>query len=66
MSLTNQQKKAVSHAVGNLQLIACAGSGKTEVVAQHITKLLTEKKDGGGGLCTAGMTEVRPPKKVKT
>src|SRR6185312_13260093 len=45
MPLTEQQRTAIAHAGGNLQLIACAGSGKTEVVAQHITRLLTPKND---------------------
>jgi DNA helicase II / ATP-dependent DNA helicase PcrA len=40
MPLTPQHLQAIAHNGGNLQLIACAGSGKTEVVAQHITKLL--------------------------
>lgn len=47
MQLTGKQTEAVNHADGNLQLIACAGSGKTEVVAQHITKLLTPVSEGG-------------------
>lgn len=50
MQLTGKQTEAVDHVDGNLQLIACAGSGKTEVVAQHITKLLTPISDGGMGL----------------
>src|SRR4051794_40701543 len=50
MQLTGDQTEAINHANGNLQLIACAGSGKTEVVAQHITKLLTPASEGGMGL----------------
>lgn len=50
MKLTANQVDAVNHAEGNLQLIACAGSGKTEVVAQHITKLLPPLAEGGMGL----------------
>lgn len=41
MKLTDSQKKAIEHAGRNLQLIACAGSGKTEVVAQRVVHLLT-------------------------
>lgn len=37
---TPAQQKAISHAKGNLQLIACAGSGKTEVVARRVAYLL--------------------------
>lgn len=47
MELTKQQRRAIEHAKGNLQLIACAGSGKTEVVAQRVATLLTPKRSGG-------------------
>jgi DNA helicase II / ATP-dependent DNA helicase PcrA len=50
MSLTREQIQAVEHRDGNLQLIACAGSGKTEVVARHISGLLTPVAAGGAGL----------------
>lgn len=40
MNLTEPQRRAVEHAGRNLQLIACAGSGKTEVVAQRVVHLL--------------------------
>jgi DNA helicase-2/ATP-dependent DNA helicase PcrA len=33
MKFTDAQQRAIDHFEGNLQLIACAGSGKTEVVA---------------------------------
>ena len=41
MKLTPSQSRAVQHAGRNLQLIACAGSGKTEVVARRVVHLLT-------------------------
>ena len=41
MNLTEAQRAAIGHRVGNLQLIACAGSGKTEVVAQRVASLLS-------------------------
>lgn len=50
MSLTEAQLEAVGRREGNLQLIACAGSGKTEVVARHIAGLLTPVEAGGAGL----------------
>jgi DNA helicase-2/ATP-dependent DNA helicase PcrA len=50
MDLTSAQKHAVDLVKGNLQLIACAGSGKTEVVARRIANLLVPKVGGGGGL----------------
>ncbi len=51
MKFTDEQQRAIAHVEGNLQLIACAGSGKTEVVARRVVTLLTPIKDGGGG-CT--------------
>lgn len=41
MKLTDEQQAAIEHRGGNLQLIACAGSGKTEVVARRAVHLLT-------------------------
>ncbi|MGB7213334.1 MAG: ATP-dependent DNA helicase [Gemmatimonadales bacterium] len=41
MKLTDPQRRAIEHDGQNLQLIACAGSGKTEVVARRIVHLLT-------------------------
>jgi len=41
MKLTASQQRAVEHDGRNLQLIACAGSGKTEVVARRVVYLLT-------------------------
>ena len=46
MELTTAQRQAVEYSGRNLQLIACAGSGKTEVVAQRIAHLLTKTDDG--------------------
>ena len=43
MNLTENQKAAVTYTGRNLQLIACAGSGKTEVVARRVAHLLTER-----------------------
>lgn len=42
MQLTPAQYSAIEHVGENLQLIACAGSGKTEVVAQRVVHLLGE------------------------
>ena len=44
MELTTRQKSAIEHKGKNLQLIACAGSGKTEVVARRVVHLLTLDK----------------------
>ena len=41
MELTEAQKQAIEYDGRNLQLIACAGSGKTEVVARRVARLLT-------------------------
>ncbi|MGQ0656771.1 MAG: UvrD-helicase domain-containing protein [Chromatiales bacterium] len=45
MQFTRNQREAIEHKAGNLQLIACAGSGKTEVVARRVANLL----DPNGG-----------------
>ncbi len=44
MILTTAQRRAIEHDGRNLQLIACAGSGKTEVVARRVVHLLTPGK----------------------
>lgn len=41
MRPTKSQQQAIEHSERNLQLIACAGSGKTEVVARRVVHLLT-------------------------
>ena len=46
---TQRQQDAIAHTRGNLQLIACAGSGKTEVVAQRVVNLLRPVTAGGAG-----------------
>ena len=46
MHLTEAQRRAVEHDGRNLQLIACAGSGKTEVVARRVVHLLTPGRPG--------------------
>jgi DNA helicase-2/ATP-dependent DNA helicase PcrA len=51
MKFTDAQQRSIDHVSGNLQLIACAGSGKTEVVACRVVTLLTPAEKGGGG-CT--------------
>jgi DNA helicase-2/ATP-dependent DNA helicase PcrA len=49
MKFTPTQRSAIEHISGNLQLIACAGSGKTEVVAQRVVSLLRPSSEGGAG-----------------
>ena len=44
MKFTKQQQAAIAHPHGNLQILACAGSGKTEAVARRIAKLIADKK----------------------
>ena len=46
MNLTVTQNRAVRYSGRNLQLIACAGSGKTEVIARRVAHLLTMPGDG--------------------
>jgi len=40
MEFTHSQLRAIGHQHSNLQIIACAGSGKTEVVARRIASML--------------------------
>ncbi len=45
ISLTDAQKNAISCTSGHLQIIACAGSGKTEVISRRIANILQSKPD---------------------
>ncbi len=40
MKLTDTQREAVELGLANMQMIACAGSGKTEVVARRVVRLM--------------------------
>lgn len=55
MKFTEAQIDAIHHRDGNLQLIACAGSGKTEVVAQRVVNLLRPRAAGGAGCAPANI-----------
>jgi DNA helicase-2/ATP-dependent DNA helicase PcrA len=43
MRYTERQLEAISHREGNLLILACAGSGKTEVISRRIAALVKEK-----------------------
>ena len=47
MEYTTNQQEAINHLDGNLQIIACAGSGKTQVISQRIVNILREKGPSG-------------------
>ena len=49
MDYTERQLEAINHLDGNLQVIACAGSGKTQVLAQRIVNILKSKASEGIG-----------------
>jgi DNA helicase II / ATP-dependent DNA helicase PcrA len=40
--MSPEQKKVVNHRGGHLQVIACAGSGKTEAISRRVSKLIEE------------------------
>ena len=40
MKYTPEQSEAIAHRHGNLQILACAGSGKTEVISRRIGELV--------------------------
>lgn len=42
MIYTDDQQTAISHRAGNLLILACAGSGKTEVISRRIASLVME------------------------
>lgn len=46
MNYTANQKDAIATTDRNLQIIACAGSGKTQVIAARIVEILADKKLG--------------------
>ncbi|MBR2405642.1 MAG: ATP-dependent helicase [Clostridia bacterium] len=45
MKLTDEQLKAINHIDGHLQIIACAGSGKTTVISKRIANILKQKPE---------------------
>src|SRR4051812_1170437 len=55
MKFTPAQLAAIAHTHGHLQLIACAGSGKTEVVAQRVVNLMRPTNVGGAGCAPANI-----------
>src|SRR6516165_6830254 len=57
MPLTSSQQAAINHHDGNLQLIACAGSGKTEVVARRVVELLKTGKAKPGNIIAFTFTD---------
>jgi DNA helicase-2/ATP-dependent DNA helicase PcrA len=44
-ALTEAQERAIRHGARRLQIVACAGSGKTEVLARRAVRLLQEGTD---------------------
>ena len=45
MNFTENQLEAVNHREGNLKIVACAGSGKTTVMAERIAQLIRDGVD---------------------
>lgn len=45
LELTREQQEAISEIDRDLQIIACAGSGKTEVITRRIANILQTKPD---------------------
>jgi len=44
---TAEQKKVIDHRGGHLQVIACAGAGKTEAISRRVTSLIEEGVEPG-------------------
>lgn len=49
LSYTRNQRKAIRTIDQNLQIVACAGAGKTQVVAERVAHILAEKREDGIG-----------------
>jgi DNA helicase-2/ATP-dependent DNA helicase PcrA len=49
MEYTDNQRRAIEALDGNLQIIACAGSGKTQVISQRIVRVLRDNAAEGFG-----------------
>jgi DNA helicase-2/ATP-dependent DNA helicase PcrA len=47
MNLTREQTRAIETLDGNVQIIACAGSGKTQVVSARVVEILKRKQSEG-------------------
>lgn len=47
MDYTGMQREAISTIDWNLQIIACAGSGKTQVISARIVHILKVKQSAG-------------------
>ena len=45
IELSEEQEKVVNHRGGHLQVIACAGAGKTEAIARRVSSLIEEGVD---------------------
>jgi DNA helicase-2/ATP-dependent DNA helicase PcrA len=45
VAYTDSQYEAIHCVDGNLQIIACAGSGKTQVISQRIVQILVDKAE---------------------
>lgn len=45
MKYTSNQQKAINYIDENLQIIACAGSGKTQVISERIVNILENKTE---------------------
>jgi superfamily I DNA/RNA helicase len=41
-SLSTEQERVVNHRGGHLQVIACAGAGKTEAISRRVSSLILE------------------------
>lgn len=48
ITLTPEQQKATEHERGHLRIIACPGSGKTEVLSQRVANLISKGEKPSG------------------
>jgi len=57
VTYTANQRQAIAHAEGNLQIIACAGSGKTQVLAERIASILAQPGASPGNVVAFTFTQ---------
>ena len=55
--LTEEQTRAIAYRGGHLQIIACAGSGKTEVIARRLASLLSSNEASPRNIVAFTFTE---------
>jgi hypothetical protein len=59
---SSEQKKVIAHRGGHLQVIACAGAGKTKAISRRVSSLIEE---GVGPAQIVAFTFTEPQRQVR-